>query len=82
MTLIRAVRLIVARKVVERIRPLVATEREVATLRGVATTAEEVEGAKGVLECGQTFYEPYYRLDGKKIITRGTLRRCVGSRSE
>lgn len=62
MTLIKAVRLIVARKIVEHRHPAIATEREVHVLRGVATTAEEIEGAKGTLECGSTFYENYYKL--------------------
>lgn len=62
MTLIKAVRLIVARKIVEHRHPAIATEREVHALRGIPTTAEEIEKAKEVLHCGQTFYENYYEL--------------------
>lgn len=63
MTLIKAVRLIVARKIVEHRHPAIATEREVYALRAVTTTVEEIEGAKEVLQCGRTFYENYYKLN-------------------
>lgn len=63
MSLIKAVRLIVARKIVEHRHPAIATEREVHALRGVTTTVEEIEGAKDVLQCGRTFYENYYKLN-------------------
>lgn len=62
MSLIKAVRLIVARKIVEHRHPAIATEREVYALRGVTTTAEEIEGAKEILQCGRIFYENYYKL--------------------
>lgn len=62
MSLVKAVRLIVARKVLEKRHPQIATEREVRELRGVSTTVEEIESAKDVLRCGQTFYENYYEL--------------------
>lgn len=63
MTLIKAVRLVVARKIVEHRHPAIATEREVYALRGVTTTVEEIEGAKDVLQCGRTFYENYYKFN-------------------
>ena len=62
MTLIDAVRQIVARKIAEHRHPAIAIEREVHALRGVTTTVEEIEGAKEVLQCGRTFYENYYKL--------------------
>lgn len=62
MSLVKAVRLVVARKIVGKIHPRIATEREVAAIRGRATTVEEIESAKDVLRCGQTFYENYYEL--------------------
>ena len=61
-TLLKAVRLIVARKVIARRHPLIATEREVRELRGVSTTPEEINDAAAVLRCGKTFYENYYEL--------------------
>lgn len=62
MTLAKAVRLIVARKVLEKRHPQIATEREVRALRGVSTTAEEIAHAADVISSGKTFYEDYYEL--------------------
>lgn len=62
MSLIKAVRLIVARKVAKHRHPAIATEREVHALRGVATTPEEVAAASDTLTSGSTFYENYYKL--------------------
>lgn len=62
MSLVKAVRLVVARKIVGKIHPRIATEREVYALRGVTTTVEEIESTKDVLRCGSTFYENYYEL--------------------
>ena len=62
MSLIKAVRQIVARKVAEHRHPAIATEREVHALRGVATTPEEVAQAANALAVGQTFYENYYTM--------------------
>lgn len=62
MSLIKAVRLIVARKIVEHRHPAIATEREVYALRGVTTTPEEVAQAADALTVGKTFYENYYTM--------------------
>lgn len=61
-SLIKAVRLIVARKVLEKRHPAIATEREVHALRGVATTAEDIAQAADTITTRQTFYENYYTI--------------------
>ena len=63
MTLIDAVRQIVARKIAEHRHPAIAIEREVHALRGVATTAEDIAAAAGALAVGRTFYENFYKLN-------------------
>lgn len=56
--------MIIARKVMERRAPVLATEREVAAIRGRTTTEAEVQQAAQHIEVGHTFYERYYTLKG------------------
>lgn len=63
MTLVKAVRLIIARKVLQKRHPQVATDREVRELRGVATTPEDIALAGDAISTGSTFYENYYTLE-------------------
>ena len=60
-TLLEAVKMVIARRATDHREPAIATEREVAALRGRPTTEEEIAEA-AELAVGETFYERYYVL--------------------
>lgn len=66
MSLIRAIRQIIARKIVERRAPAVATGMEVYNMTGKGLEQQrdeaEVLVAKGVITTGRTFNGIYYKL--------------------
>lgn len=53
--------MVIARRAADHREPAIATEREVAALRGRPTTEEEIAEA-AELAVGETFYERYYVL--------------------
>ena len=53
--------MVIARRATDHREPAIATEREVAALRGRPTTEEEIAEA-AELAVGETFYERYYVL--------------------
>ena len=66
MELLSAIRRIIARKIVERKQPYVATAMEVYSLTGIEPDVQrdeaEVLVAKGVITTGRTFNGIYYKL--------------------
>ena len=66
MELLSAIRRIIARKIVERKQPYVATAMEVYSLTGIEPDVQRDEAealvAKGVITTGRTFNGIYYKL--------------------
>lgn len=67
----RAIRQIIARKIVERKHPLIATAMEVYSLTGIELDAQRDEAemlvAKGVITTGRTFNGIYYKLKKMEV---------------
>lgn len=65
----RAIKQIIARKIVERKQPYIATAMEVYSLTGVGPDVQRAEAealvAKGVITTGRTFNGIYYKLKEK-----------------